>query len=211
MTYLDLLSWCRIRIRLGDVIPWDTVRVQVEVAVALSDRPVRSVQWESDRSFSTPERWIEADAPVWQTVVDRTKDSSTEETFHQIVRWAGDHLQARSYKKTVSGALRALETGEGDCTEFAFLTAAIARHHHWPTVPVAGFVLPALSAQIRAEDYHNWVYILRDKWWLVDAYDKVVSDQHQRYVAFSVMRPGRNASTDQRFSLSDPRLKARML
>lgn len=90
-------------------------------------------------AFLEPSENIESDAREIKAVVQRIADeiSSLGEQIVQAYRFPDDSLQYREQKATT--ALTALQTGKGDCTEFAYLFVALGRNLGVPARPIYGF------------------------------------------------------------------------
>jgi transglutaminase/protease-like cytokinesis protein 3 len=86
------------------------------------------------------------------------------------------------------GALQALIERKGDCTEYAYLAAALARACGIPARMVGGYVTDRNSAP-RPEDYHNWAEVhIGGAWRLLDAQKQHWMAPTAQYVAFRFYR-----------------------
>lgn len=119
-------------------------------------------------------------------------------------QWVVDHMQYAGYLPDDRGALYALNTGRGDCTEYMFLLAALLRANKIPSRLVAGYVYPQ-SRLVDAADYHNWVEVFIDgQWLIVDAQKEQLLVDNSDYITMRYLD-----STDslikqsQRFLVSD--------
>src|SRR5439155_10137778 len=83
--------------------------------------------------------------------------------------------------------LYALENGKGDCTEFSYLLAALARARGIPARVVAGFVTPK-SAVLKRQDYHAWTEMyLGGTWRIMDAERGLFMAKESEYVALRIL------------------------
>lgn len=129
-----------------------------------------------------------------------------------IYDWVKNNLDYSGYIASDRGASYAMRTRQGDCTEYAYLLAALARINNIPARIMAGFVY-ANNAILRPYDYHNWVELyVDDRWQIVDPLNDVFFEQKASHVALRIIGgEGRlNYLASQKGIESDPRLEVKM-
>jgi len=72
-----------------------------------------------------------------------------------VVRWVEDHLQAGGYDPRDRGALGALRTKKGDCSEFTDLAVALCRAKRIPARSWNGYLM--LDAEKGDTEKHAWM------------------------------------------------------
>ncbi len=133
-----------------------------------------------------------------ELIVKKAK-SLRRETDHDSVKaiyqFSANRINYKGYIKQDLGALHALKTREGDCTEYSALVVALARALGFPSRIVAGYVYPG-NATLRPRDFHNWAEVyFAGRWHIVDAqYQRFVENQSHfvamRVVAFEENKSG---------------------
>lgn len=115
------------------------------------------------------ERFIEAEDPQIREMAAVLHHQSDTETARAIYDWVRSNLVYAGYLAEDIGALQALLTRRGDCTEYANLVVALARACGICARMLGGYVVDR-DAVIRSQDYHNWAELhLNGRWQLVDA------------------------------------------
>jgi len=163
--------------------------------------------------YTSAERYAESEhkeiTSLAKDLLDKDDDLATVSNIYQ---WLGENLSYTGYQPQDLGVLYALRKLKGDCTEYMYLFAALARANGIPTRLMAGYVYDK-SSLVKADDYHNWAEVYIDgKWRLVDPQKQVLMQQNQDYVAVRII----SESVDkfygsQRFSFSSKELKVKML
>lgn len=111
--------------------------------------------------YTSPEEWEESDAveiqdKAWELT------GKIEDPWHAawtLYNFTGEHLTYSGYLPQSKGALAALISGEGDCTEFADLFVALCRARGIPARFAEGFTYSP-GATSRGEQTHDWAEIL---------------------------------------------------
>ncbi len=138
--------------------------------------------------------------------------SSQWESARSIYEWVKNYLNYGGYIASDRGAAYAMRTQRGDCTEYAYLLAALARLNNIPARIMAGFVYEN-NAILRPYDYHNWVELyVDDRWQIVDPLNNAFFTDKASHVALRVLggdgELGQLAS--QKGIETDPRLEVKM-
>ena len=157
------------------------------------------------QEFLAPEQYIEADAPDIQDTAAQLRRSDPSATAKEIQRWVGGHILESGYIAEDLGALAALKTRRGDCTENAYLFAALARANRIPARVLGGFAVEA-GRNPRMSEYHNWAeFNIDGVWRIADPQKKVFDAQRDSYVAFRIVstRVANSLGDAHRYSASD--------
>jgi transglutaminase-like putative cysteine protease len=137
--------------------------------------------------FTRPERYIESSDPRVSEVARTVHDPSALRTVRRTYDWVAANVQPSDYAPDDRGALYLLEQRRGDCTEFAYLVAALSRANQVPARPMGGYVLQG-NAIVRPSDYHNWTEVLLDgSWLIIDAHRKSFAEHQADYVAMRII------------------------
>lgn len=132
------------------------------------------------------ERFVEVDDPRIQQLARGLRRTNERETAKAIYEWVRDHLAYAGYLAEDFGALHALSTGKGDCTEYAALVVALARALGMPARMLGGYVVDR-DIIIRPQDFHNWAELyFDDAWQLVDAQKANWLQAPEQYVVFRI-------------------------
>jgi len=106
------------------------------------------------------------DNAVKAWVAERASD--TRPSIEQLVAWTRSAIEPAGDRRFDRASV-ILETGRGDCTEFAVLLAAIARSFGYPARVVVGIVIAEFGGSLQAFG-HAWTELHLDTGWqLVDA------------------------------------------
>lgn len=135
------------------------------------------------------ERFIEADDWRIRELAAGLRRRDDKETARAIYDWVRGNLTYAGYLAEDIGALQALLTRRGDCTEYADLVVALARACGICARMLGGYVVDR-DVVIRSQDYHNWAELYFDgTWQLVDAQKEYWQEAPtQQYVAFRIYR-----------------------
>ncbi len=139
-------------------------------------------------AWLAPERFIEVEHAEIRLQAQRLRRDSPSATARAIYEWVQDYMQYAGYIADDLGALHALRTRQGDCTEYADLVVALARANGIPARMAGGYVNAADSAP-RFDDYHNWAELYLDGGWrVVDAQKGHWWPTKPLYVLFRIYR-----------------------
>lgn len=103
------------------------------------------------------------DAAVRELIGERI--SGPRPDFGELVAWVRETIEP-AMDRGFDAASVIVETGRGDCTEFAVLTAALARSFGYPTRILIGLVIVRVGDAMQAFG-HAWTEILGDRGWQV--------------------------------------------
>jgi transglutaminase-like putative cysteine protease len=164
-------------------------------------------------SYLKAEKYIEVEDEKIVAIAKQLSGDTKKQTATNIYNWVTNNLGNSGYTSQDKGALFALESGKGDCTEFMYLTIALARASGIYARGVGGYVYPQ-STLVKSADYHNWAELyFDDKWHVIDSQKKVFSDQSGDYISIRHLSDKKVSllGTSHRFSVIDESLKVKML
>lgn len=132
------------------------------------------------------ERFMEASSVQIAALAQQLRRRSDSQTLEAIYRWVSDNIEYAGFVPEDLGALYALENRRGDCTEYAYLVAALVRANKIPARVVGGYFADHDMAP-KPQDYHNWAEVFVDgRWSIVDAQKGYLYPSPGRYVAFRI-------------------------
>ena len=137
--------------------------------------------------YLQPEPFIESTHPDIVRLASRFAGADSGQTAEKIYNWVSSQIKDRGYAKENFGALHALKTGQGDCTEFMYLFIALCRANNIPARGMGGYVCTG-NCILNPADYHNWAEVYLDgAWVLADCQKKVFAEQHTGYIAMNIV------------------------
>jgi transglutaminase-like putative cysteine protease len=202
-----------LRVDVGLLPPYASRVVTVDAQLALADvaQPLGATAPEL-RIFTQPERFIESDDPRIKAIAQTLRAGSASETAQRTYAWVRQSLGRSEFTPEDRGALRAMQDKAGDCTEHAYLFAAVLRANGVPARVMGGYLMPE-SGVLRPHDYHNWAEFYADgAWRIADPHQGNFMRNASRYVATHVMS-GSGASllgTRHRYAVTGGGLRATM-
>ena len=132
------------------------------------------------------ERLMEASSVQIAALAQQLRRGSDSQTLEAIYRWVSENIEYAGFIPEDLGALYALENRRGDCTEYAYLVAALARANSIPARVIGGYFADHDTAP-KPQDYHNWAEVFVDgRWSIVDAQKGYLYPSPGRYVAFRI-------------------------
>ncbi len=113
--------------------------------------------------FLRHERHIEKDDQQIQEIADGIEGQKEIDVVKNIYDYVLDNMEYVVRGRRDHGAVRALEQGRGDCTEYSDLFVAICRAKNIPARVVAGYTVRVDTATSK----HNWAEVyLQDYGWI---------------------------------------------
>lgn len=139
------------------------------------------------QDFLKRERFIEKDNAEIQEIADDIEGEVDLEIVRNIYDYVIDNMKYTSRGKTDIGAARALQRGEGDCTEYSDLFVALCRAKNIPARVVSGYVATLDPDKSK----HNWVEVYLDGygWIPFDPSGGDIGSDFYRNRAFTRLRP----------------------
>lgn len=191
--------------------PYATKIVTIKADLKLCDTPnLTSVQ--DLQPFLRAEKYLESDDPELCQFAEKFQDPELVKIAEKIFRWVADHVQHTGYLPNERGALYALRNKQGDCTEFAYLFAALCRANAIPARGIGGYVCTE-NKVIKPNDYHNWAEFYQDgAWRIADPHRKVFMQDQFHYIAMKLFgeSPKNPMGSFHRFRFSGDGLKVKM-
>lgn len=191
--------------------PYGSRTVSVAVDLGLREQPA-IMDGENITAYLEAEPYIESDDPRIQKIAAEQKGKHAWNTAENTYEWVSEHVKEAGYVASDQGALYALEKKVGDCTESAYLFAALSRANNIPTRIMAGYVY-GQSAILKSADYHNWPEVYLDgTWWVADPNKKNFRKQQSHYIATNIVsRSDSTTRESQRFFGTDDSVRIVML
>ena len=195
---------------LKDIPPYGTRIVSITVDLLMSDHPVAMSVGDRAR-FLSREPYIESDDGQIVTLATQLYGASAPAMAQKDYEWVEKNITSEGYVAEDRGAVYAIKNRKGDCTEFAYLLAAIYRAQQIPARAIGGYVF-SRNGVMKAMDYHNWTeFYLDGVWQIADAQKGAFVDKQTDYVAMRVIATGgASAVSSQRFSYAGEGLRAEM-
>lgn len=173
--------------RVPALAPFGRKVVTVDAVLALRNQPA---PWtlNDPEQWLRSERYIEVDDSGVKAIARQLQQPAPISTARAIFDWVRRHLTYAGYVADDLGAVYALGQRRGDCTEYAYLTTALARANGIPARMVGGYVVDR-DMTLRSTEYHNWCEVYLDgAWRLLDAQKENWLIPAQEYVAFRIYR-----------------------
>jgi len=113
--------------------------------------------------FLKSEKYIEKDHNEIRQIADSIEGQTEEEIVKNIYEYVADHLEYVIHGKGQWGAVKALQEGKGDCSEYSDLFVALCRAKNIPARVVTGCTIRLDSDSPK----HNWAEVyLKDYGWV---------------------------------------------
>lgn len=181
----DGLGNQRMLLEVGAIPPFGSRSVDVTVDLRLSPEGVMGIAAEGEHL--TAQAYIETDDPRLIKAARQLDKGDSGKTAQAIFHWVKNRVQNRGYIEKDRGALFALTSGEGDCSEHMYLYTALSRINGIPTRGMAGFVLRE-SGFIKASRQHNWAESRLDgNWVVVDTDNAAYAPAATEYLAMRII------------------------
>ncbi len=197
---------------LGLVPPFGAKKLTIAVDVKTRLNNI-SLKAKPNASHRASEQYIEAGSERIAALAKKLQGDTKLQTATNIYQWVAKNIGDAGYTSQDKGALYALTSGKGDCTEFMYLTIALARVAGIDARGMAGYVYRQ-SSIVKPADYHNWAELFFDgKWHVVDAQRSVFMKDSEAYIGMRDLSD-KNVSlrgNTHRFSVVNDNLKVKML
>jgi len=166
--------------------PYATKMITIDTVVEFATRPAAQ-RLKDEPSFLRAEPFVEVGHPAVSAAAEHVEGKSPSEVADALFRSVVGRVRTSGYVSEPHGALYALETGKGDCTEAMYLLVALARSRGIPARGVAGFVV-SHDAVVHAIDYHNWAELYLDgAWRIADPDKRVFGTASSQYLAMRIL------------------------
>ncbi len=184
-TRLDNLSNQELVFKL-DMAPLATKIISITASLALAESS-KSIGLDASESYLGIQKYVETDNHKIIALSDSLRRDDSSESLSAAFQWVADNITYAGYIEADRGALYALENRRGDCTEYMYLFAALARLSGIPTRGIGGFVVSE-DAVLRARDFHNWAEVyVNGRWRVVDPQNKSFMQVENHYVALRIL------------------------
>ncbi len=189
----------RLFFTLENIPPYGNRNVSITVELGQRER-YGLISEEKLDQYLVEERFIESKDPRITEIAEQRRGHSKAETIENLYTWVSEYLQEEGYVARDQGALHALESKAGDCTESAYLFSALSRANNIPARVMAGYVSSG-NTVLRSRDYHNWAEVYIDNaWWVVDPNKKNFREKQADYIAMNIISGVDNVNREsQRF------------
>jgi hypothetical protein len=206
----DELGNSTIHFELSDIPPYGAIVISITVDLLMSGSPVSMAVGDRER-FLTQEPFIESDDPRIVALATQLHGESPAAMAQKDFEWVAKNLVSENFIPEDRGAIYAIETRKGDCTEFAYLLTALYRAQKIPARAIGGYVFNS-NGIVKATDYHNWTeFYLDGAWQIADAQKGAFVNKQTDYVAMrTIVTGGAAAVASQRFSYAGDGLRAEM-
>jgi hypothetical protein len=194
--------------------PYGSKIIRINAHLSLSNPPSRMESGDL-QNFLRPETYVQSDRREILSLALEFKSQNGASVPQMIYGWVSKHIDSAGYSREVRGALDCLARRKGDCTEQAYLFAALCRAAQIPARVMGGYVCDT-DCVLTAEGYHNWSEFHQDMcWYVADPQGKVFMGNSSRYIAMRVLGEPEDPSRDpmdgfQRFRIRGDGLTARM-
>lgn len=192
--------------------PYGLKKITISTLVTTFSPRSRSAEPRSN-IYLDEEKYIEVTNIKIAALAKKLKAETDEQSAKNIYSWVSKNLKDAGYTSHDKGALYALENSKGDCTEFMYLTIALARSLGIHARGVGGYVY-SQSTLVQSSDYHNWAEFYFDgRWNVVDSQKKVFVEKSQDYITMRYISNDKASllGSSHRFSTADENLKITML
>ncbi|MBP8285284.1 MAG: transglutaminase domain-containing protein [Rhodoferax sp.] len=155
-----------------------TVDIILNIGTLAYGSTTPSQEWLRDEPF------IECDAREIRDIAVKLKRADQISTAKASFKWVVENIRDSGYLSEDRGALDAILSGHGDCTEFAYLIVALCRANGIPSRMVGGHVI-VKDAVLAPYDYHNWAEVYVSGYWIIaDAQKGFWDPPSNEYLAF---------------------------
>lgn len=170
---------------ISSLAPSATEVIGISTLIGFRSEPLPEMSAEAQ--YLRAEPLVEIDAPEFQQQAPRFTGADVRQMALTIYEWTSRHLPHRSYLRHDQGALYALQTREGDCSEHAYLFVALCRRHGIPARVMGGY-RSRHGGVLNPEQYHNWAEFHDGQTWrLADPHARLFDDQAASYVALRIV------------------------
>lgn len=153
------------------------------------DLPLQGTALPSDppvERFLLPDPLVEMGDTEFIKAAPTFMETGNRATAQRIQDWIVSNIKPDAYSPRDLGALHALTTRKGDCTEMALLFVALCRMHGVPARAVSGYVCDR-NRIVTASDYHDWAEFYDGKaWQIADPNRQVFSSLAVGYVPMRI-------------------------
>lgn len=176
--------------------PYGTKTITIDVELGMSIEP-NYLSEPSDRTvYLSSEPHVELNSEKVKVLARKLKRKLPIESIKSSYEWVVNNLSDAGYIRNDRGALYAINTKTGDCTEYMYLFTALSRSNGVPTRGVSGFVVKE-DAVLKSHNYHNWaVSLIDERWQLIDPHKQTYLSEGSNYIAMRLLGGHGSTMTD---------------
>ncbi|MDJ0720835.1 MAG: transglutaminase-like domain-containing protein [Desulfobacterales bacterium] len=207
----DALGQQLLVFELPDLPPYGQVDLAYASRLSLTGVPNTGIDQPSQACFQA-QSLIESDHPLIQSQAQRLQGENPSASSRNFYRWVADNLAYTGPRGQDRGARHALESGQGDCTDAAFLVVALCRAAGIPARCVGGYVCDR-DKNLAASEFHNWAEIWFDgRWHVADPVNRCFDANPETYIVTRIWEAGGawDAAPFWRHRIEGRNLKVRM-
>lgn len=142
----------------------EIVRADTQSITVLS-KSTDSIRMEPGPEASAPSFIIDYDEPAITALLDEVdRESSAAATPEALRKFVNEHISDKTYLRAYDIASKVAATGSGDCTEHAFLLAALVRAEGYPARVVVGVLMRATDEKVQSFG-HAWTVVHDGQAW----------------------------------------------
>ena len=174
---------------LPDLPPFGRLELTYASRLMMADTPGSGTQ-KIPPGYLEAQPLIESDHPRIQSQAQRLEAQDPLTSSRNFYQWVADNLVYTGPNGKDRGALNALETRRGDCTDAAFLVVALCRAAGIPARCVGGYVC-LQDKNLAAREFHNWAEFWVDgRWQVADPVNRCFADRQETYIATRIWATG---------------------
>ena len=158
-----------------------------DLLTARKNRWTDAAEADESRDFLRDEKYIEKDHRLIQEIADGIEGETEIDIVKNIYDYVLDNMEYSLLGRKDWGAVKAVQLGKGDCTEYSDLFVALCRAKNIPARVESGYTVGFSPTTSR----HNWaeVYLQEYDWVPFDPSTGDVRNVIIRGTAFSNLRP----------------------
>jgi len=178
-----------------DLAPFATKVVAITARLDLSEKS-NPIVLDTSADYTGHQKYIEIDNPKIIALSRQFAGNEVNTELESAFDWVAENIEYAGYIEDDRGALYALENKRGDCTEYMYLFAALARTKNIPTRAIGGYVVSE-DAVLKAKDFHNWAEVyIEGSWRVVDPQNRKFLQEESNYIAMRVISGPANKTND---------------
>lgn len=172
-----------------DSFPAYSTRIITVTANLLMSSHQRQSELKRPALFLDEETYVEKNYPPIQLLAASIADKAPIDPVEPMYQWVKSNMIYAGYVAEDLGAKYAMSNRRGDCTEYAYLIAALGRASGIPSRILGGFVLDK-NRSPQPSEYHNWTETyINGRWEMVDAQKENYRSNVEQYVAMQIISP----------------------
>jgi len=172
--------------KVGLIPPFGKKKVQFTSVLSMAESP-NELDLLSPSIYLGKEKYIEVDHEKIIKLAARLRGETDSESIEKIYKWVSSRIKDSGYTSQDRGALYALNSLKGDCTEHMYLVIALSRALSIPARGIGGYVYET-NKVAKPADYHNWAEVFVDgEWLIVDSQKRSFRENIEDYIAMRII------------------------